>query len=336
MISGHGTGIKGIQYDMPYYGQEITWPQWFEQVARMLQGKQCAMNAPTTQLACHGTADEVSQMVARVHRRHPAAHDRLRHAGLRNRLFLAGGERQGHDRYGPIPARVCMNDRSAGRRSRSPSRPGRSAAHDGRGPQGAPAASIIRMVEQYVDRVLARRSGPRGVYTIREVEDQNPGSTATLQGCPPFEGQIAGFLKPARRVAVFVVDHRRRDRAHGRTQRWSRGPRWKATPSTPSARPPPMPPPMPWPTMCCGTTAEPGRSGHPAFQPRLLRDGPGTAENALLHRGCQPHRGRTAAHHDHAADQERLGPDRHRQQESIAAHGIPCEYCKMTSCRMRR
>lgn len=56
-------GVKGIQYDMPYYGQEMPWPQWFEYVARMLKGRQCSMNAPTTQLACHGTADEVSRMV---------------------------------------------------------------------------------------------------------------------------------------------------------------------------------------------------------------------------------------------------------------------------------
>lgn len=56
-------GVKGIQYDMPYYGQDISWPQWSEQVARMLSGKQCAMNSPTTQLACHGTSDEVGQMV---------------------------------------------------------------------------------------------------------------------------------------------------------------------------------------------------------------------------------------------------------------------------------
>ncbi len=56
-------GIKGIQYDMPYYGQEMGWPQWFEHVARMFKGRQCAMNSPTTQLACHGTAREVEQMV---------------------------------------------------------------------------------------------------------------------------------------------------------------------------------------------------------------------------------------------------------------------------------
>lgn len=56
-------GIKGMQYDMPYYGQEMSWPEWFEYVAKLLKGRQCAMNAPTTQLACHGTADQVRAMV---------------------------------------------------------------------------------------------------------------------------------------------------------------------------------------------------------------------------------------------------------------------------------
>jgi uroporphyrinogen-III decarboxylase len=48
---------------MPYYGQTVTWPEWFEEVARKFHGKQCAMNAPTTQLACHGTSQQVSEMV---------------------------------------------------------------------------------------------------------------------------------------------------------------------------------------------------------------------------------------------------------------------------------
>jgi uroporphyrinogen-III decarboxylase len=56
-------GVKGIQYDMPYYGQDIPYAQWFEQVARLLSGRQCAMNSPTTQLACHGSVGEVRQMV---------------------------------------------------------------------------------------------------------------------------------------------------------------------------------------------------------------------------------------------------------------------------------
>jgi len=56
-------GVKGIQYDMPYYGQDIEWPQWCGQVAELLKGKSCAMNSPTTQMACHGTADEVRNAV---------------------------------------------------------------------------------------------------------------------------------------------------------------------------------------------------------------------------------------------------------------------------------
>jgi uroporphyrinogen-III decarboxylase len=32
-------------------------------VAKLFAGKRCAMNAPTTQLACHGTAAEVRDMV---------------------------------------------------------------------------------------------------------------------------------------------------------------------------------------------------------------------------------------------------------------------------------
>jgi uroporphyrinogen-III decarboxylase len=56
-------GLKAVQYDMPYYSQKISWPEWFESVARLFSGKLCAMNSPTTQLACHGTAGEVRQMV---------------------------------------------------------------------------------------------------------------------------------------------------------------------------------------------------------------------------------------------------------------------------------
>ncbi|MBI4604088.1 MAG: hypothetical protein HY721_19195 [Planctomycetes bacterium] len=56
-------GIQAVQYDMPYYSQKLSWPEWFESVARLFAGKRCAMNAPTTQLACHGTAAEVKAMV---------------------------------------------------------------------------------------------------------------------------------------------------------------------------------------------------------------------------------------------------------------------------------
>jgi len=56
-------GLKAVQYDMPYYSQRMSYPEWFEHVARLFAGKRCAMNSPTTQLACHGTADEVRAMV---------------------------------------------------------------------------------------------------------------------------------------------------------------------------------------------------------------------------------------------------------------------------------
>jgi len=55
--------VDAVQYDMPYYSQDLTWPEWFESVAKLFAGKRCAMNAPTTQLACHGTPEEIEQMV---------------------------------------------------------------------------------------------------------------------------------------------------------------------------------------------------------------------------------------------------------------------------------
>ena len=56
-------GIKAVQYDMPYYSQKLSWPEWCESVAKLFHGKRCAMNAPTTQAACHATSDEVRTMV---------------------------------------------------------------------------------------------------------------------------------------------------------------------------------------------------------------------------------------------------------------------------------
>jgi len=56
-------GIQAVQYDEPYYNQDVTWSEWCESVAKLFRGKKCAMNAPTTQMACHGTVEEVSTMV---------------------------------------------------------------------------------------------------------------------------------------------------------------------------------------------------------------------------------------------------------------------------------
>jgi uroporphyrinogen-III decarboxylase len=56
-------GVKAVQYDMPYYSMDLSWPEWFEWVAKLFQGRKCAMNSPTTQLACHGTPEEIEKMV---------------------------------------------------------------------------------------------------------------------------------------------------------------------------------------------------------------------------------------------------------------------------------
>jgi uroporphyrinogen-III decarboxylase len=55
--------IKGIQYDMPMPQYKMTYPEWFETVAKKLQGKMAAMGSPTTQLALYGTPKQVKQMV---------------------------------------------------------------------------------------------------------------------------------------------------------------------------------------------------------------------------------------------------------------------------------
>ena len=60
---GTWKGLKGVQYDMPYYSQKLEWPDWCESVAKLYAGKLCAMNAPTTQVACHGSPDEIRRMV---------------------------------------------------------------------------------------------------------------------------------------------------------------------------------------------------------------------------------------------------------------------------------
>ncbi|MEW6249583.1 MAG: hypothetical protein AB1716_02970 [Planctomycetota bacterium] len=79
MIAGW-PAVKGVQYDMPYYSQKLSWPEWCEYAAKIFAGGgrqggtrggpgsgrgagQCAMNSPTTQVACHGTPDDIRRMV---------------------------------------------------------------------------------------------------------------------------------------------------------------------------------------------------------------------------------------------------------------------------------
>jgi uroporphyrinogen-III decarboxylase len=55
--------VKGLQFDMPMPQYRLTYPAWFEAVARKLHGKMAAMNSPTTQLALYGRPGQVKQMV---------------------------------------------------------------------------------------------------------------------------------------------------------------------------------------------------------------------------------------------------------------------------------
>jgi len=56
-------GLEAIQYDMPYYSQSVSWSEWCESVGKLFTGKLCAMNSPTTQMACHGTPASIKQAV---------------------------------------------------------------------------------------------------------------------------------------------------------------------------------------------------------------------------------------------------------------------------------
>lgn len=56
-------GIQAVQFDMPHYSQNVSWAHWCDSVARRFAGKRCAMNAPTTQVCCHGRPADVQRMV---------------------------------------------------------------------------------------------------------------------------------------------------------------------------------------------------------------------------------------------------------------------------------
>ncbi|MBN1488549.1 MAG: hypothetical protein JXA69_01425 [Phycisphaerae bacterium] len=71
-----------------------------------------------------------------------------------------------------------------------------------------PDDKVIREEAQtLVDCLLTEAESvlqPRGIYTVRPV-DRMTDTELTLDGCPTIHGPIAAFLKPATRVAVFVV-----------------------------------------------------------------------------------------------------------------------------------
>lgn len=60
-------------------------------------------------------------------------------------------------------------------------------------------ALVENLIEQSAAYIHAR-----GTYSVRPVSRMTD-SELLLEGCPPIRGPIAGFLKPATRVAAFVV-----------------------------------------------------------------------------------------------------------------------------------
>lgn len=63
--------------------------------------------------------------------------------------------------------------------------------------------SIVATARRLLDEALPRIR-PRAVYRVCDVTGMTD-SRIDLAGWPSFEGPISGFLKPARRVAVYVV-----------------------------------------------------------------------------------------------------------------------------------
>lgn len=69
--------------------------------------------------------------------------------------------------------------------------------------KGGVGQSIVRMVDTYVER-FQQRIHPRGVYAVHEVASISEDRLHLRDG-HVLEGQIAAFLEPACRVAVFIV-----------------------------------------------------------------------------------------------------------------------------------
>ena len=66
---------------------------------------------------------------------------------------------------------------------------------------------VRKDVLEMVNHLLAEAADylcVRGTYAVRDVVRVAP-DVIELEGCPTFRGPIAGFLSPARRVAIFVV-----------------------------------------------------------------------------------------------------------------------------------
>lgn len=62
-LAQRAPGLKGIQYDSPMTQYNMSWPEWYEWVAKLFKGRRCAMSGPTTQLLMYGTPSEVKDAI---------------------------------------------------------------------------------------------------------------------------------------------------------------------------------------------------------------------------------------------------------------------------------
>lgn len=192
---------------------------------------------------------------------------------------------------------------------------------------------IIRMVEDYVGQ-FRDKIRPRGAYVVREV-DYRSENHLQLRGCPPFDGQIAGFLQPAQRVAAFVVTigseietvaERRMEQgatlegytidaigsaaADAAVDAMTDYLLWNDAAGHEAVTPP----------------FSPGYCGLPLEQQKILFS---IIDTAPLGVELLP----TLIMRPIKSVSALVGIG---DQDTIASRGIPCEYCKMTNCRMRR
>lgn len=93
---------------------------------------------------------------------------------------------------------------------------------------------IAPEVESMLERVLEEAEAslrPRCAYSVHQVERMTD-TRIDLAGCPPFHGPIAGFLRPATRVAAFVItlgdNIEKRARCHMETGALLEGYTWDA------------------------------------------------------------------------------------------------------------
>jgi len=193
--------------------------------------------------------------------------------------------------------------------------------------------SVLRFVERFVAESWAKIRA-RGGYSVREVESRRP-DCLCLRGCEPFEGQIAGFMEPARRVAVFVVTigDEIEQMAERRMEQGAtlEGYTLDAIGSVAAdAASDAMADHVLWndagPDEGVTAAFSPGYCGLGLEQQKTLFsivDASPLGVELLPTMIMRPIKS--------VSGLVGIGP-----QDEIAAHGIPCESCKITSCKMRR